>query len=66
MKRYNMVIPTELYNDVEALANSKHIAVIELLRNFIKFGMTISKLNDEGAEIIVRQNGVDKQILITW
>lgn len=64
MKRYNMVIPTELYNEVEVLANSKQIAVIELLRNFIKLGLLLNKLNDEGAEIIVRQNETDKHILI--
>ena len=66
VKRYNMIIPEDLYNEVERLAEEKHTSMIELFRNFIKFGLVVNRLNDEGAELIIRKNGEDKHIVLMW
>lgn len=66
MKRYNLVMPEELYNELKAVSDKKQLTVVDVMRNFIKLGLLVDKLNDEGAEIIIRQGATEKQIIFPW
>lgn len=42
-KRYTLVIPQELYDEVEKLAKDEGVTVIEILRLYIRLGLLASK-----------------------
>lgn len=60
LKRYNLVIPTELFNEVQALADSQRIPVAEVLRNFIKMGLFITKTPN--CKVVVVEDGKEQEI----
>lgn len=66
MKRYNLVIPHALYDEVKALADQEDIPVLELLRRFIRLGLVLFRLlSDPETALLVRikdsQTGVVKE-----
>lgn len=64
-KRYTLVLPEELFNEVQKLAEQRHVTVIELLRRFIKLGLIASRVEDTpDAALIIREGGVERQIIL--
>lgn len=64
MKRYNLVIPEELYNDVQRIANAEHTTVVDLLRRFIKLGLIATRIaQDSNASLIIREGNREREIL---
>lgn len=65
MKRYNLVLPEELYFEVEKIANKEKISVVEILRRFIKLGLVATKIQDDpDSHLIFRKGDVDQEFLI--
>lgn len=64
VKRYNLTLPEELFDEVQALADRKQTTVVELLRRFIKLGLLAAAVEDmpDGA-FFIRENGVERQII---
>lgn len=59
-KRYSLVIPTELFNEVQTLADSQHMSVVEVLRYFIKMGLFIIKTPN--CKVVVKEDSKEREI----
>ena len=65
MKRYNLVLPTELYEAVEKSAQDRHTTFAEMLRRFIRLGLLAVQLEDSpNAALIIREGQIEKHILL--
>jgi len=47
LKRYNLSIPEELFDEVEVIAKSHDTTVVDILRRFIKLGLLATKIQDD-------------------
>ena len=61
MYRYNLVLPRELFDDLQAAADAKHTTVAEMIRQFIRLGALATQ---PGIEIVVRKDGQDTILLL--
>lgn len=60
MKRYNLVLPEELYDQFLELAATRQTTVVDLLRRFIKLGLIAARLDTQpGAALILREISPD-------
>ena len=63
IRRYNLAISKELYNQVKKAADAKNITVVELLRRFISLGLIAVNLNNEAGEtLVIREGKKERQI----
>jgi hypothetical protein len=64
-KRYNLVLPEELYNEVQALAERRGTTVVEVFRRFIRLGLLIAKAEEApDMELILRKGDKEQQLLL--
>ena len=65
VKRYNLVLPQEMFDQLEELAEQYHITVIEVLRRFIKLGFLAVKIEQQdNAALLVREGDREREIVI--
>ncbi len=64
-RRYNLVLPEDLFNEVQRLADTQHTTVVELLRRFVKLGLLAIQLqNSPDAALIIREGEREREILL--
>lgn len=64
-KRYNIVLPQGLFDEMKAEADKNGVTVAHFLRQAIKLGLVIDEANSNpDKEVIIRENGVDHYMLI--
>jgi hypothetical protein len=64
-KRYNLVLPEILYEELRQEAETRGVPVVELLRKFIRIGLLAVRIQDEpGSALIIREGDSERQILI--
>lgn len=64
-KRYNLVIPEDLFNEVKDVAEKQGTTTVEVIRKFIRIGLLAEKTQgDPGSALIIREGDTEKQILI--
>jgi hypothetical protein len=64
-RRYNLVLPESIFQEVEQIANQHNTTVVDVLRKFIKLGLVVAKLEDApNASLIIREEGKEKEILL--
>jgi ATP-dependent Clp protease ATP-binding subunit ClpA len=65
VKRYNLVLSDEMYQQVQARAEQENASVVDLLRRFVKLGLLAMRLAEEpDSGLIMRERGVERQILL--
>jgi hypothetical protein len=65
MKRYNLVIPDELYQEIEVVANERKTSVVDIMRQFIKLGLLAAKIEKvPGGALMIRENGKYQRIIL--
>jgi len=65
MKRYNLVLPESLYDEMYTVAGNNHTTVLELMRKFIKLGLLVMDLQTKpDSHIIIRDGNTDREILM--
>lgn len=65
LKRYNLVLPEELYEEIQKLAEEEQTTVVELLRKFIKLGLLAVNIEkNPNAELVIREGGREKQLIL--
>ena len=65
MRRYNLLLPEDLYAEVKAVADRHDTTVAGMLKRFIKLGLIAVKVEDDpDAALIIRQGGRDREILL--
>ena len=63
-KRYNLVLPTEVYEKVKQIAEEEDTSVLELMKKFIKLGLLAVEVEkDEDSELILRGKEGDKKLM---
>ncbi len=64
-KRYNLLLPINLFNQVQALADEEGTSVLELLKRFIRIGLVITKLTQSpDAALLIRQDGKERELVL--
>jgi hypothetical protein len=65
IKRYNLALPTDLFDEVQRIADRNSTSVLEIFRKFIKIGLLIAKFQEmEDTTFIIRQGNTEKEIVI--
>lgn len=63
--RYNLALPTTLYDEVKQAADNHGVTVVDIIRKFLQIGLMVLRLQDEpGAALIIREGDSERQILI--
>lgn len=64
-KRYNLNIPQDLFDQVQAIADAKQTSVVDMLRRFIMLGLLAVKLEETpGAELQIVEGETVKRIIL--
>jgi hypothetical protein len=64
-KRYNLVLPEDLYNEVQTLAERRGTTVVEVFRRFIRLGLLVAKAEESpDMEFILRKGDKEQQLLL--
>lgn len=64
-KRYNLVLPEELFNEIQKLADEKHTTVLDVLRRFIKLGLIAARVEETpDAALIIREGTTEREIIL--
>jgi hypothetical protein len=64
-RRYSLVLPEDLFAEVERLAERQQTTVVELLRRFTRLGLLAVQLQDRpDAALILREGGAERQLLL--
>ncbi len=63
-KRYNLILPMGLYEQLHTLADDERTTVLELLKRFIKIGMAITTLSQSpGARLIIGDGDKERDLV---
>jgi hypothetical protein len=63
LRRYNLVLPEQLYLNLQEVSERRHTSVLELLKKFIRLGLVVDSL-DENASVILREGSREREILL--
>ena len=64
-KRYNLVLPEELFEEIQMVADKQQITVVEILRNFIKLGLLAIQIEETpDSALLIRENGTEREIIL--
>ena len=63
-KRYNLVLPEELFNEVQTVADRHHTTVLEVLRRFIKLGLLVAQAEESPDTAFLIRKGNEEQRLL--
>ncbi|MBN1993453.1 MAG: hypothetical protein JW953_12200 [Anaerolineae bacterium] len=65
LKRYNLVLPEEMFNEVRKVADEQQTSMVEVIRKFIKLGLMVSEMQEspEMTVFIKRGGGEEQQII---
>ncbi len=64
-KRYNFVLPEELYQELQALADRRHTTVVDLLRRFVKLGLLVAKAEESpDTGFFIRKGDEEQRLLL--
>lgn len=64
-KRYNLVLPEELFDQIQAIADERGTTVLEILRRFIKLGLIAAEVEKElDSALIIRQGTKEREIVL--
>ncbi len=65
LKRYNLVLPEELYGELQSIAEKRKTSVVDILRMCIKVGILVDKIQDKpNASIVVREGNKEKELIL--
>ncbi len=63
-KRYNLVLPEELYTELQTVADRHHTTVVELIRRFVKLGLLVAKAEESPDTAFLIRKGDEEQRLL--
>lgn len=63
-KRYHLVLPNEMYSQVELIADKHAVNVSDVFRRFIKLGLKAIELEEEPeSALIIREDGKERELM---
>ena len=63
MKHYNLVIPEELFAEVEAIANRRQTTVAAIMRQFVKIGLLAVRIEEDPNMDLLVQEGEETRVV---
>jgi hypothetical protein len=62
---YSLSLPEEILSEVKRVADKEHVSILQVIRNFLKFGLAFYQMKEKDPDIklIVRQGNTDQVIL---
>lgn len=63
MKRFNLSMSEDLFEELEALAAKNSTSVTELMRSFVKLGLVHCALEEKGGRMIVEEASGEQRTL---
>ncbi len=65
-RRLNLLLPSNLLDQMQMLANEQGTSLTELLRRFIKVGLLIYRLNNSDPEngLYLREGGKETKVIL--
>lgn len=64
VRRYNLVLPEVLFDQVREVSGRKHVSVAAILRQFVELGLEVEHAQQRGASLILREGGKDTGLII--
>jgi hypothetical protein len=65
LKHYNLVMPEELFDEVQRLCEKKQTTAAEMFRKFIKLGLLVAKAEEApGTAFLIREDGTERQVIL--
>ena len=61
-KRYSLVLPELLFQEIKDLADKKQESVVDILKRFIKLGLLYE--SSPNASLILRENDTQREIVL--
>jgi hypothetical protein len=61
LKRYNLSLPTKLFDELQLLADAENTTILELLRKFVKLGLI---MYNQDCDILLRTDGKETKIIV--
>ena len=65
VKRYSLVLPERLFDEVQEIADNQNTSVLEVIRKFIKLGLVVSRVVEKpDTALILREGEIEREILL--
>lgn len=65
MKKYQIVVPKSLFEEIEKLADSRQTTVIDIIRRFLKLGLLTARIeNTPNAGLFIREGDNEREIIL--
>jgi hypothetical protein len=65
MKKYQIVVPESLFEEIEKVAHSRQTTVIDIIRRFLKLGLLTAKIeNTDNAGLFIREGDSEREIIL--
>jgi hypothetical protein len=62
MKRYNLDLPTELFDSLRAVAEQNNTTIVDVIRRFIRLGLAVEKTHD--STLYIREGDSFSKIIL--
>ena len=64
-KRYNLVIPDDLFLEVKNIADTEQTSIIDSFKKIIKYGLLTYKImKDPTSQLIIKQGKSEREIVL--
>lgn len=65
LKRYSLVIPSDLFDEVQNLAEEHQTTVVDLFRRFIRLGLLAMYLQEKpDAALVIKEGDTEQRLLL--
>lgn len=65
LKRYTLVIPQDLYDEVQRLADERQTTVVDLFRRFIRLGLLAMYIQEKpDAALVIKEGDTEQRLLM--
>jgi hypothetical protein len=62
MKRYNLDLPVDLFNELKQVADHQNTTMVEVIRKFIKLGLTLEKVPE--STLYIREGDAFSRLIV--
>ncbi len=64
-KRYSLVFPESLFEEMQQVADDEQVTLIELFRKYVKLGLIVTKMKDNpDISFVIREGNREREILL--
>ncbi len=64
-KRYNLVLPQQLFDELQSVAEERHATVLEVLKQYIRLGLLVSKAEKSpDVSVVVREGERERELML--